>query len=329
MKRDDRRERRARQDHDRRDGRPRAARRRARPGLPDRRRAALGAARTPPGATGEWVVVEADESDRSFLKLAPRRGRRHQRRARPPRDLREPGASSSEAFARVRASRRSCACSGPGVRPAGRGGRYGIDAGDDCAPRRRSCCRAARASRSSGGAASSCAVPGRHNVLNALAALAACRAAGVRARRRPRAALADFSGAGRRFEPHGTTARRRARLRRLRPPPDRGARHARGGPHARRRAAARRLLPAAPVLAHASCSRASSARALALADVVVVLDVYRARERAGGLPGRDRAAGRRGGGRRAPAGGRSGGCPTLDEPQRMLARRAAARATCS
>ena len=36
---------------------------------------------------GEWIVVEADESDRSFLHLAPRRGGDHQRGARPPRHL--------------------------------------------------------------------------------------------------------------------------------------------------------------------------------------------------------------------------------------------------
>ena len=39
------------------------------PGLPDRRRADDDRAATPPGATGEWLVVEADESDRSMLSL--------------------------------------------------------------------------------------------------------------------------------------------------------------------------------------------------------------------------------------------------------------------
>ena len=38
--------------------------------------------------TGEWLVVEADESDRSLLKLAPADRGAHQRRARPPHDLR-------------------------------------------------------------------------------------------------------------------------------------------------------------------------------------------------------------------------------------------------
>ena len=37
---------------------------------------------------GEWLVVEADESDGTFLELGARRRDRHQRRARPPRPLR-------------------------------------------------------------------------------------------------------------------------------------------------------------------------------------------------------------------------------------------------
>ena len=49
------------------------------------------------------------------------------------------------------------------------------------------------------------AVPGAHNALNAAAALEACRAAGADLDRAV-AALADFRGAGRRFELLGTTA---------------------------------------------------------------------------------------------------------------------------
>ena len=47
---------------------------RARPRLRDRRRAARRRrhGRTRRGASGEWLVVEADESDRSFLRLGPR-----------------------------------------------------------------------------------------------------------------------------------------------------------------------------------------------------------------------------------------------------------------
>ena len=45
-------------------------------------------------------------------------------------------------------------------------------------------------------------VPGRHNVLNALAAVLACREAGVEPEESARA-LRSFAGAGRRFEAHG------------------------------------------------------------------------------------------------------------------------------
>src|SRR5207249_5501539 len=48
-------------------------------------------------------------------------------------------------------------------------------------------------------------VPGEHNVLNGLAAIAASREAGVEPAEAA-AALASFPGAGRRFERRGTTA---------------------------------------------------------------------------------------------------------------------------
>ena len=77
-------------------------------------------------------------------------------------------------------------------------------------------------------------VPGAHNARNAAAALTAMPGVGgdVAA---AAAALRDFAGAGRRFERLGTTAGGRARGRRLRAPPDRGAGHDRGRPHARAR----------------------------------------------------------------------------------------------
>ena len=128
-------------------------------------------------------------------------------------------------------------------------------------------------------------VPGRHNVLNALAALAACRAAGV-----------ELAGRGRR--PGGLQRRRaplrvaraqrdgRARLRRLRPSPDRGARHARGGPHARGGQQRRLVACFQPHLYSRTRALARDfGRALALADVSVVVDVYPARERAEDFPG--------------------------------------------
>ena len=119
-------------------------------------------------------------------------------------------------------------------------------------------------------------VPGEHMALNSAAALLAGLELGL-----PPPALIDglarFGGVHRRFELKGI-AGRRAGLRRLRPPPDRG-RAPSCGPPARSPAAAgwswrsSRTCTAGP----ASSPRAS-AQALGLADDVVVMEVYGARE---------------------------------------------------
>ena len=109
-----------------------------------------------------------------------------------------------------------------------------------------------------------------------LAALLAGLELGVAAGR-PGRGLAAFGGVRRRFELKGRR-RRDPRLRRLRPPPDRGGRAARGRPARRGRRAGGGGLPAAPVLADPDVRRPSSRQALALADEVVVLDVFGARE---------------------------------------------------
>ena len=59
---------------------------------------------------GEWTVVEADESDRSMLKLAARGRGGDQRRARPPRDLRLAGRPRGRVreFLALAAARASC-----------------------------------------------------------------------------------------------------------------------------------------------------------------------------------------------------------------------------
>jgi UDP-N-acetylmuramate--alanine ligase len=125
-------------------------------------------------------------------------------------------------------------------------------------------------------------VPGRHNVLNALAALAACREAGLPvAEAGP--ALAAFTGAGRRFEEHGAT-RAGALVY------DDYAHHpteVRATLEAARTLEPRRLLACfQPHLYSRTAMLARDfGRALALADVVVVLDVYPARERAEDFPG--------------------------------------------
>ena len=228
---------------------------------------------------GEWIVVEADESDRSFLEL--------------PRDVavvtnveldhHSTYALAGRAAGGLRRVRRPPA----GVRIAGPG------AGRGPAPRdlRHRRGRAARRGvelkplgsrftrRGRGGGA---AVPGRHNVLNALAALAACREAGV-ALADAGPALPGFAGTGRRFEAHGATAA--------------GARvfddYAHHPTEVRATLeAARTLRPAAwwpaSSLTSTRARGSSPARfgeALALADLVVVVDVYPARERAEDFPG--------------------------------------------
>jgi UDP-N-acetylmuramate--alanine ligase len=125
-------------------------------------------------------------------------------------------------------------------------------------------------------------VPGAHNARNAAAALEACALAGAE----PDAAagaLADFAGAGRRFQELGTTAT--------------GARvvddYAHHPTEVAATIAAARTQGAARVLAvfqpHLFSRTERLARefgaALAAADVVCVLDVYPARERAEDFPG--------------------------------------------
>jgi len=127
-------------------------------------------------------------------------------------------------------------------------------------------------------------VPGAHNALNAAAALEACRLAGADPGQAARA-LADFQGAGRRFERLGTTST--------------GAEVYDDYAHhptevAATIAAARTLQPRRVVAVFQphlySRTRALArdfGRALAKADIVVVLDVYKARERAEDFPGVD------------------------------------------
>jgi UDP-N-acetylmuramate--alanine ligase len=126
------------------------------------------------------------------------------------------------------------------------------------------------------------AVPGAHNALNAAAALEACRAAGADLDRAV-AALADFRGAGRRFELLGTTASGAAVY-------DDYAHHP--TEVAATIAAARTLEPCRVVAVfqpHLYSRTRGLHRefgaALAQADLVAVLDVYPARERAEDHPG--------------------------------------------
>ena len=124
-------------------------------------------------------------------------------------------------------------------------------------------------------------VPGEHNVLNALAALAAVDAAGVPIQEAA-PGLAKFTGARRRFEEHGRTSGGALVY-------DDYAHH----PTEVRATleAARTLEPHRLVAAfqpHLYSRTQMLARdfggALALADLIVVLDVYRARERPEDFP---------------------------------------------
>jgi len=125
-------------------------------------------------------------------------------------------------------------------------------------------------------------VPGAHNARNAAAALAACALAGAQPARAA-AALADFQGAGRRFAPLGRTASGAEVY-------DDYAHHpteVEATLSAARTLEPRRLVTAfQPHLYSRTRELAADfGRALALADLACVLDVYPARERAEDYPG--------------------------------------------
>jgi UDP-N-acetylmuramate--alanine ligase len=125
-------------------------------------------------------------------------------------------------------------------------------------------------------------VPGAHNARNAAAALEACLLAGAEPAQAA-AALADFAGAGRRFQELGTTAE--------------GARVIDDYAHhptevaatidAARTQAPRRVVAVFQPHLYSRTQRLARefGVALARADVVAVLDVYPARERAEDFPG--------------------------------------------
>jgi UDP-N-acetylmuramate--alanine ligase len=229
---------------------------------------------------GEWVVVEGDESDRSFLEL-----RRdvavvtnieldHHANYR---SLSELQAAFAEftASAGVRIFGHGVAF--PGGDPATT---FGIEAGDLRADALQLLPLGARFEVE--GTPVELNVPGAHNVLNALAALAACRAAGVEpVEAAP--ALAGFTGTGRRFEDRGRTAGG-ARVF------DDYAHHpteVRAALEAAKTFGARRVVACfQPHLFSRTRELADAfGRALALADVVVVLDIYPSREREEDFPG--------------------------------------------
>jgi len=212
---------------------------------------------------GEWAVIEADESDRSFLKL-----RRdvavvtnveldHHATYGSLSELQEAFAEFTGAAETVVSGTGGLGADnleiGPGT------SRFEVD-----------------------GAEVELQVPGEHNILNALAALAALRAAGVEpAEAAP--ALAKFTGAGRRFEPHGRTASGAEVY-------DDYAHHpteVRATLAAARTLGPRRLVAAFQphLYSRTEMLAREFGQALALADLIVVLDIYRAREHPEDFPG--------------------------------------------
>jgi UDP-N-acetylmuramate--alanine ligase len=221
---------------------------------------------------GEWLVVEADESDRSLLKLAPRIAvltnaeLDHHATYSSQRDVDETfraflamaehvvlGDEPDLTRFRGSVARLEHVELEPG------GSRFAVD-----------------------GVPVALAIPGEHNARNAAAALAAVALAGA-SLADAAAALADFTGAGRRFERVGTTAAGALVV-------DDYAHHP---TEVRATIAAARTLNPRRVVAvfqpHLFSRTARQQRefgaALALADLVVVLDVYPARERAEDYPG--------------------------------------------
>jgi UDP-N-acetylmuramate--alanine ligase len=227
---------------------------------------------------GDWIVVEADESDRSFLKLSPDvavvtnieldHHTTYGSEAELVAAFAEFVAKAGERIVWARAPLEADAL------------RYGIGEGDfaatdvDLVP---------GGSRFQAGDASvELQVPGMHNVLNALAALAAAGRAGVPLEEAARA-IASFSGTGRRFEERGMTSSG-ARVF------DDYAHHpteVRATLEAARTLAADRIVAVFQPHLYSRTQHLAEqfGQALALADAVVVVDIYPARERSEDFPG--------------------------------------------
>ncbi len=192
---------------------------------------------------GEWIVVEADESDRSLLKLSPEIAvltnaeLDHHSTYGSRLDLEE---TLREFMGR--ASVGAVVWDRPELVALCPPGALAYDATDTA--------MSPRGSRFHWrGLEVALAVPGAHNAVNAAGALTASALAGADAEAAA-ATLPSFRGARRRFELLGIDRGGRPGLRRLRPSPDRGRGHDRGGPHPGSGQGGSHF-PAAPVLAYA------------------------------------------------------------------------------
>jgi UDP-N-acetylmuramate--alanine ligase len=232
---------------------------------------------------GDWIVVEADESDRSFLKLRPDVAVITNIEL----DHHTTYASEAELFDAFEQFAEQAgeviAWAETPIQADAR--RFAIDSElrNGSEPIAREVELVAGGSRFRvGDVRVQLRVPGEHNVLNALAALAAAEAAGV-PREEAAPALAGFDGTGRRFEPRGATAT--------------GARifddYAHHPTEVRATIAAAQTLGADRVVAVFQPHLYSRTRhlakqfgeALATADAAMVVDIYPARERAEDYPG--------------------------------------------
>jgi UDP-N-acetylmuramate--alanine ligase len=227
--------------------------------------------------SGDWIVVEADESDRSLLKLAPdvavltNAELDHHSTYTSRLDLEQ----TLAAF--MARAERAVVWDRPELRAL-----CPPDAVPYDAPG--ACLEPDGARFRWRGIEVSLSVPGEHNAINAAGALEACALAGADPERAA-AAMADFAGARRRFERLGATAA--------------GAEVYDDYAHhptevAATVAAARTLRPSRLIAVfqpHLYSRTRALARefgaALAAADVIAVLDVYGARERADEFPGVD------------------------------------------
>jgi len=226
---------------------------------------------------GEWLVVEADESDRSLLKLAPRIAvltnaeLDHHTTYASQRDVDE----TFGAFLAL-ADRSAVVWNRPQLLAL-------VPAGVELVPFDAAPQLTPGGSRFTlDGVAVELTVPGTHNARNAAAALTAARLAGAD-RTAAAAALRDFQGAGRRFERLGVTPQGATVV-------DDYAHHpteVAATLEAARTLAPRRLIAVfQPHLFSRTARQAAEfGAALVAADEVVVLDVYPARERAEDFPG--------------------------------------------
>jgi UDP-N-acetylmuramate--alanine ligase len=229
---------------------------------------------------GDWVVIEADESDRSFLRLEPD--------VAVVTNVELDHHSTYRTLTEVQQAFADFAGPAPTVvAPAGLelegvppSVTFGIDTGTLAA--RELELRPARTSFKVEDTRVELRVPGRHNVLNALAALAACREAGVDLSEAA-STLADFTGAARRFEPHGRTGSGALVY-------DDYAHHpteVRATLEAARTLEPHRLVAVFQPHLYSRTKHLAGAfgRALALADLGVGIDIYPARENAEDFPG--------------------------------------------